>query len=263
VKISETLCLDHFYIRVSPEQFKELINLKDYISGFIHKVVKVKGDSWEGAYLRTNSGEYIEFMQLKKDQHEGLGLAFSSKSPIYTDIRDLKKEFKKLKWEKGTRTWKDGSKWFTWLSIKSKKEDKALAAHLVTWAMFYHPRYHQSKSVPAKLNKPNSMARIIRLDLLMNSKLEKFVQHHLQWSSAVITQAKKGMKIEIPNREFETFTINIIFDDTCENFIFQKIILETHRMKNVKLPKLKTIKLKQKNGVVILENALMKSSFEI
>lgn len=40
--------------------------------------------------------------------------------------------------------------------------------------------------------------------------------------------------------------------------MFKKILLETHRMKKVKLPKLKTIKLKQNNGLVTLENALIK-----
>jgi hypothetical protein len=240
---------------ISPEQFKEIITLKNFISGFIHEKTTVKGDSWEGAYLMTNSGEYIEFMQ--PGRNKGLGIAFSSKSSIYTDIRELKNEFKKMKWLKRTRVWGDGSKWFTWLSVKPEKEDAKLKSHFLTWAMFYHPRYYQSKNFSSETNKPASMARINSIDVFMNPKLTKYFQRHLKWTNATIKTTKKGMKVELLNREYENFTINIHFNNECEDFVFQKIILETHRMKKVKLPKLKTIKFIQKNGVIAIENNLL------
>jgi hypothetical protein len=254
LKTSETLCLDHFYIMVSKEQFQELAMLKNFINGLIHKKIKVKGDSWEGIYLRTNSGEYIEFMQPKIGHYEGIGIAFSSKSPIFADVRNLKQEFSKLKWINGTRIWPDGSKWFTWLSIKSKAIEKRFEPYFTSWSMFYHPRYHQHKSVSKKINKPHSIARICQLHTLMNPCLEKFVRHHLKWTNAQIISTHKGMKIIIPNREFEDFVIHITFSDKCESFLFKKIVLETHRMKKIKLPKLKSIKLTQKNGIITMGN---------
>jgi len=131
MKISELLCLDHFYIMLAPEQFNELIKLQKTIAGFKHSVVKTKTESWEGCYWRTNSGDYIEFMKPVVGKIEGMGVAFSARSPIYADVRDLKKDFKKLPWLTGTRVWPDKSKWFTWLALKSKKSKKSNIRNLL------------------------------------------------------------------------------------------------------------------------------------
>jgi len=68
---------------LSPEQFNELAKLQKTITGFKHSVVKTKTESWEGCYWRTNSGDYIEFMRPVVGKIDGMGMAFSSKSPIY------------------------------------------------------------------------------------------------------------------------------------------------------------------------------------
>lgn len=253
MKISDILCLDHFYIMVSPEQFSELKKLKNKVSGFSHSKMVTKDESWEGCYWGTNSGEYIEFMQPKVGSYEGLGVALSTRSPIYADVRELKNEFKKLPWDEGTRVWPDKTKWFTWLALKSKKSAKKINSFISIWSMFYHPRYHQYKDT-LKKPVPNVVDRIIQLDVVMNPELRDLIIYHLRWTPAVIKSASTKMSISIPNRQFVPFIININFKKSCPGVIFKKIICETHRMKKIKLPKLKTISFTQKDGVLVIKN---------
>lgn len=252
MKLTETLCLDHFYIAITPEQFEDLKKLKNKINGFEHKITQVVGDSWEGLYLWTNSGEYIEFMIPEKDCL-GLGIAFSSKSPIYTDVRELKKEFKKLKWLEGTRIRQDGSKWFTWLSIKSKVSQKSLSPYFSSWAMFYHPHYSRSKDIEPEFYAPKSMARIVSMKLSMNPELESFIEHHLAWSSAVIKKTKKGMKIEMPNREFEIFRIEIVYDKKCAGFALKELVLNSRIGERIGLPRLEVVRVTQDKSEVLID----------
>ena len=210
MKISDLLCLDHFYITLSPEQFSELKKINEKVPGFSHQLVKTKTESWEGCYWKTNSGEYIEFIQPIVGSYEGLGIAFSTKSPIYTNVRKLKNEFKALPWNVGTRIWPDKSKWFTWLTLKSKKSAKKFNSFINIWAMFYHPRYNQYKDLTKK-PVTNALDRVTQLDVFMNPELKDFIIYHLRWTPAVIKSTANKMKISIPNREFAPFTINITF----------------------------------------------------
>lgn len=241
---------------LTTEQFTEIKKLKDKIPGFSHSVVKTQSESWEGCYWGTNSGEYIEFMQPKVGSYEGLGLAFSTRSPIYADIRELKDQFKKLPWEDGTRVWPDKTKWFTWLALKSKKSAANLNSFISVWAMFYYPRYHQYKTIKKK-PVTNALDRMVQLDLLVNPELKELIIYHLRWTPAVITVSGNKMKIVIPSRQFTPFTINITFKVSIAGVIFKKIICETHRMEKIKIPNLKTISFKQNKGVLIIENCLL------
>lgn len=256
MKISELLCLDHFYIMLAPEQFTEIKKLKDKVPGFKHSVVQTESESWEGCYWSTNSGEYIEFMQPKIGSYEGLGIAFSTRSPIYADVRELKNEFKKLPWEDGTRVWPDKTKWFTWLALKAKKTEGKLNSFINVWAMFYHPRYHQYKTIDKK-PVTNALDRIVQLDLIVSPKLKELISYHLRWTPAVVTTSANKMTITISNRQFTPFTINITFKSSISGVVFKKIICETHRMEKIKIPHLKTIAFKQKKGTLIIENCLL------
>lgn len=256
MKISQLLNLDHFYIMLSPEQFTELKTLNKKVSGFKHSIINTKNDSWEGCYWYSNSGEYIEFMQPKVGAFEGLGLALSTTGTIYTDIRELKDEFKKLPWEDGTRVWPDKTKWFTWLALKTKKNTEKLNIFINIWAMFYHPRYHQYKGL-TKGPVTKAIDRITQLDVFMNPELKEIILYHLKWTPAVIKSSKDKMSITITNKQHSPFVINISFKKAYSGVTFRKIICETHRMKKIKLPKLKTISFDQKNGVLVIKNSLL------
>lgn len=248
MKISETLCLDHFYVNVSENQFEELKTLEKYLVGFSYDVVKVTDDSWEGSYLSTNAGEYIEFFPNGKRYTNSLGIAFSSKSNIYADSRDLKDEFKSLDWQRGSRIWQNGAPWFDWLSLNKNTKD-----YFKTWSMFYHPNYKRYENIPSSFNKPNSIARIVELSLYANSKVEDLIRFHLQWTGAEVFKTNSGIVLSMKNREFECFKILVEFKDGIEGFHLRNVVLETHRFRKPKLPSFKSMKIIQKRGVIKLD----------
>lgn len=224
--IRERLALDHFYIPATSEELAALSKMTSTLRDASHSKVVSGDDHWEGIYLSSRIGDYLEIVQYPRASD--LGLAFSPAKPQYTDARLIAEEFPQLAWKRGSRLTETSAPWFDWLSLSD--EDDPVIPPLNAWVMHYHFSHWPNSRMPSG---PRIIDRFKKIDLTMGRDHLPALKALIPWLPGTQTWHGDRTTLTLPQRDGHEFTVRIDLQNGNGRLSFRSVEMEITRGQDV------------------------------
>ena len=149
--------LDHFYLVVGDQCFKELEVFFGSLSHTSIQDVRAEDSSWQGIYPFVQEGGFPEFLKQDKDNPIGkFGICLGHEN-IEEAFNLLKSNDINLELEFKDRRLKDGTEWFNFIAPLNQQ------TIFYTWALEWKGAYKQKRREWGK-SPSNPLKRVIRIE---------------------------------------------------------------------------------------------------
>ena len=231
MSIVNGLVLDHFYFGLKEKEFQDLKNIFASLNGVEHSVVKSGEDSWEGIYVYTRIGSYIEFS--RERNLENFSLAVSATQAHLFNPTSIREEYPHLPWKSLHRISEKGEPWFDalWLPYKNNEKEK----RFYPWLMHYYPRHFIYENKP----RPRLIDSTCRVEIACHPSMIELIQAQEFWLPGrfSLNHDNKTGTLFIRDRDATELEFFLIFDESVPGFQLRNMQLWLAReqtMENVK-----------------------------
>ncbi|MBT3586316.1 MAG: hypothetical protein HN509_15520 [Halobacteriovoraceae bacterium] len=166
--------IDHFYLILTNAKFKQLKKLAQVNPEIVHKEVKSGNETWEGIYIPSKSGLYLELLKPDSTHPPGaMGLAFSALGKEKNTKKFLEEISLGEKWEEVTKKDKNNKPWF-----KAYLYPDPARLWILPWFMHYNgvPR----KERPTRFSKA-SIKNFPTIEMTVTASRFKHFEEQLWW----------------------------------------------------------------------------------
>ncbi|RYZ76038.1 MAG: hypothetical protein EOP05_06225 [Proteobacteria bacterium] len=217
--VRESLTLDHFYFNASDEDFAQLLKMKDLFRAISHSKSEVQGDSWEGLYLYSRPGSYLEILRARRAPGY-FAICLSPSQPYRCDVSHVVSEVS-ANWQSYQRKFPDGSLWHEAFYIDEVPSDHD--SLFFVWAM----KHYQRHLVNVNPMVPRSVDGFKKITLTLGEDHTQEILSRCQILPIAPTLNDRSISLEIPDRDGFRFYVEINLVSGNSRFDFKTLEL-TH-----------------------------------
>lgn len=195
--------LDHIYFVVNKELLKTIVSTMKGVESFEHRKTKVKGSQWEGCYIYTKKGCYIEFVLENENllKKKDVGIYFRSLKGI--SIKDyLLKYYPEIPWKINSEHFENGKLWFE--NIQYKFENGVYLRNFD-----YSEIGEERRESLYKKGKEYEYVQSIKVDV--NKETFEKLRENFKWSDLQLNISQTKVEIFIPQNQKKEDVLKLIF----------------------------------------------------
>jgi hypothetical protein len=213
------LVLDHFYFTLNDEEFEDFKNIFSELPGVAHQTTHSGDQSWEGVYMRTRTGSYLEFV--KENKTKGFGLAISAARLPYLNSMLMREEHPNANWKQGQRITSEGKPWFDWLTLCDYTNHSEIFFN--AWLM----QYHQNHKVPAQKFERPIVDSAVKVEIECHPSMVELVKTQGFWLPGKANFALKESKFNllIPDRDGSDIEFDFAINEKATGFRLKKMFI--------------------------------------
>lgn len=248
------LILDHFLYSFHASAFEKLKPLCDILKHCEHTTVVRPDVSYEGVYLISQNGSYLELLLNTDDDPNIFALAISSISPQEGDVNELPRRFPTLNWATQQIFDSDNQPWHTYFGQAPIEE--AVKQLVVLWAMQYQNlarhRPYQFRQTPQP-KEHFGVREFVGTKLKIPKKALNIVKVQSQWLPGKHRIGTKTARLHIPTASQNMFEVTMESNENINESIPLSITMRLSAEADMESQELEGLRLTRRNDILIID----------